>query len=81
MTAQPEALRLANEFDWWVARGLNLEPRLADAAEELRRLHESNTKLLAALKEFVEWIEQGDVDDSFLANAQAAIALAERATQ
>jgi uncharacterized coiled-coil protein SlyX len=36
---QPEALRLADEFDWWVARGLDLEPRLADASAELRRLH------------------------------------------
>jgi hypothetical protein len=36
-------------------------------------------ELLEALKEFVEWIEQGDYDISFLAKAQAAIAKAEGA--
>ena len=46
MTTQPEALRLADELEkCWADPGLQLK-----AAAELRRLHESNTELLAALK-------------------------------
>jgi len=43
----PEALRLADEFDWWLARGITIEPRLYDAATELRRLHAENARLAA----------------------------------
>jgi hypothetical protein len=54
MNTQPEALRLAAEFDWWVSRGLDLEPRLADAAAELRRLYEANQELLTLLLQYVD---------------------------
>jgi hypothetical protein len=43
---QPEALRLADELEMWT-KG---EP----AAAELRRLHELNQELLAALKEMLD---------------------------
>jgi hypothetical protein len=55
-------------FDMQTGRG-HKDARLIAAAPEL----------LEALKEFVEWIEQGDYDISFLAKAQAAIAKAEGA--
>ena len=87
MTTQPEALQLADEFDWWVARGLNLEPRLADAAAEVRRLHESNTELLAELKLVREtYLENADaramyfIFEAIKHKARAAIAKAERTT-
>ena len=57
---QPEALRLANELEdsLYSADGTSLSrycQGIADeAAAELRRLHESNTELLAALKGFLE---------------------------
>ena len=44
MTTQPEALALADILDRSVLQAH------ADAAAELRRLHESNTELLAELK-------------------------------
>ena len=47
MTTQPEALRLAH---WLERDGANCQQHL-DAAAELRRLHESNTDLLAAYQE------------------------------
>ena len=56
MTKQPEALRLADEFDWWVG-GLNLEPRLADAAEELRRLHLHELALQDWLDK-TDWVQE-----------------------
>ena len=47
MTTQPEALRLAEKLEQgYVAHTTVLYP----AAAELRRLHEVNTELLAALK-------------------------------
>ena len=45
---QPEALALADILDRRVLQAH------ADAAAELRRLHESNTELLAALKEILD---------------------------
>ena len=49
MTTQPEALRLAD------ALGKHLGGNTAmRCAAELRRLHESNTELLAALKEILD---------------------------
>ena len=47
MSAQPEALRLAAMIE----RDTYPLSQFFPAAAELRRLHESNTKLLAALKE------------------------------
>ena len=43
MTTQPKALRLADECDEHMVD-------FADVADELRRLHEANQELLAALK-------------------------------
>jgi hypothetical protein len=49
MTTQPEALRLAN------ALKKNLGGNTAaQASAELRRLHESNQELIAALKEMLD---------------------------
>jgi hypothetical protein len=51
MSAQPEALRLA---EVWEKAGLGLGNTAAEhAAAELRRLHEVNADLLKALKEVV----------------------------
>ena len=51
MTDQPEALRLANLLD---LGGDATRPNHWEAAAELRRLHEVNAELLAALKEIVD---------------------------
>jgi hypothetical protein len=48
MTTQPEALALADILDRSVLQAH------ADAAAELRRLHESNQELIAALKEMLD---------------------------
>lgn len=52
MTTQPEAFRLADELDLHAHYATNGEAFSATvaAAAELRRLHESNTELLAALR-------------------------------
>jgi hypothetical protein len=44
MTTQPEALRLADELDFWP------QSACSEAAAELRRLHVLNGELLEALK-------------------------------
>ena len=78
MTAQPEALALADILDQSVLQAY------ADAAAELRRLHESNTELLEFVKDFVNIIEKhGGIKGSektIAAIARAAIAKAERTT-
>ena len=48
MTTQPEALRLAQVAPY--LEGGERGQWIMSAADELRRLHESNTELLAALK-------------------------------
>ena len=50
MTTQPEALRLADQLDLY-ATGDTHQSAIEQAAAELRRLHESNTDLLAAYQE------------------------------
>jgi hypothetical protein len=50
MTTQPEALRLADWMEW---NDASMEVQ-NEAAAELRRLHESNQELLAALKEMLD---------------------------
>ena len=52
MTTQPEALRLAEELNIHAHHAMNGEAFAVAvvAVAELRRLHESNTELLAALK-------------------------------
>ena len=75
MTTQPEALRLADALDLY-ATGDAHQRDIEQAAAELRRLHESNTDLLAALKELDE---KPGFPSSWL-KARAAIAKAERTT-
>ena len=75
MTTQPEALRLADELEkCWADPGLQLR-----AAAELRRLHEVNQELLAALKECIHFVEY-DPKNVIGKQAKAAIAKAERTT-
>jgi hypothetical protein len=72
---QPEALRLADELSkpWyrWQAQ--------EEAAAELRRLHEVNTELLAALKALVEADAPDYIKSSIWKKALAAINKAEGA--
>ena len=81
MTTQPEALRLAD--------ALEKHSGIYQAAAELRRLHESNIELLAALKEIDSWLvcaciaTPEDMAQSFPTMQQvasAAINKAERTT-
>ena len=51
MTTQPETLRLADTLEKHL--GGNTATK---AADELRRLHEVNKELLAALKEIDSWL-------------------------
>ena len=77
MTTQPEALRLADEL----SKSHPNRYVLRAAAAELRRSHESNTELLAALKEVYttcDW--HGDDGQEAMIKARAAIAKAERTT-
>ena len=86
MTTQPEALRLADKLEQgYLAHTTVLYP----AADELRRLHESNQELLAALKEIDSWLvcaciaTPEDMAQSFPTMQQvasAAINKAERTT-
>ena len=74
MTTQPEALRLADALGKY-----RTPPEATQAAAELRRLHESNLELVAALKEILD----GE-DQSFRVlceQARAAIAKAEGETK
>ena len=81
---QPEALRLANELEdsLYSSDGTSLSlycQGIADeAADELRRLHESNQELLEALKEVYDWCYP--TDSPWAVKARAAIAKAERTT-
>ena len=70
MSAQPEALRLADELCKDGHECCDFQ-----AAAELRRLHEVNAELLAALKDIARQPE-GD-EDSAQTVARAAIAKAE----
>ena len=71
MTTQPEALRLADALGKY-----RTPPEATQAADELRRLHEANQELLAALKELDE---KPGFPSSWL-KARAAINKAERTT-
>ena len=56
MNEQPEALRLADELDGIPLADMT-EALADDAAAELRRLHEVNQELLAALRDMLAgWI-------------------------
>jgi hypothetical protein len=50
MTTQPETLRMADELDTTP----DIQSRVWFAAAELRRLHEVNQELVAALKEMLD---------------------------
>jgi hypothetical protein len=71
---QPEALRLADAL----LTGSHHRPVLDRSAAELRRLHEVNQELLAALKEVYttcDW--HGDDGQEAMMKARAAIAKGE----
>ena len=70
---QPEALRLADELD---AAPYSSQCTNA-AAAELRRLHEVNQELLAALKALVEADAPDYIKSSIWEQARAAIAKGE----
>ena len=72
MTTQPEALRLAH----WI-ESESKDPRVRDAADELRRLHESNQELLEALKALSDADETDYISIIIWEQARAAIAKAE----
>jgi hypothetical protein len=78
MTTQPEALALADILDRSVLQAH------ADAAAELRRLHEVNQELLTALKSIAECCDEDRAARDYLSRqteirgiARAAIAKAE----
>ena len=73
MTTQT-ALKLANALDKY-----RTPPEAAQAAAELRRLHEVNQELLAALKDIAStpWVENVDKPQRASKVAEAAIAKAE----
>ena len=71
MTTQPEALVLADILDQSVLQAY------ADAAAELRRLHEVNLELLAALKALIDAEAPDYIKSSIWNKARAAIAKTE----
>ena len=72
MTTQ-EALKLANALDKY-----RTPPEAAQAAAELRRLHEANQELLEVLKEILDG--EGKSFRNIWEQARAAIAKAEKTT-
>ena len=82
MTTQPEALRLAEELNIHAHHAMNGEAFAVAvvAVAELRRLHEVNTELLAALKALVKADEPDCIKSSIWQQAFVAINKAERTT-
>ena len=76
-TQQPEALRLTQVAPY--LEGGERGQWIMSAAAELRRLHEANTELLAALKAVVVKIHAGATLGA-MKDAQDAINKAERTT-
>ena len=74
MTQQPNALKLADELDLY-ATGDAHQRNIEQAADELRRLHESNTELVKALEEMLDG--EGKSFRELCEQARAAIAKAE----
>ena len=63
---QPEALRLADELEFfWGPYSGPEEPHELNAAAELRRLHSMNQELLEALQLFVKYEEAFDAGDDY----------------
>ena len=77
MTAQPEALRLAERLERYDADRSGYAKHCHAAAIELRRLHESNTELLTALKALIDAEAPDYIKSSIWNKARAAIAKAE----
>jgi hypothetical protein len=83
MTTQPEALRLAQHINdlfvsqWGMNSSMAKDSKIVLA--ELRRLHESNTELLVALKDLINCADPHRDWEEFKA-ARAAINKAERTT-
>ena len=75
---QPEALRLAQVAPY--LEGGERGQWIMSAADELRRLYESNTKLLAALKALVKADAPDCIKSSIWQQAFVAINKAERTT-
>jgi hypothetical protein len=69
---QPEALRLADRLDLY-AGGDKHQRDTEEAVAELRRLHEVNQELLAALKALVEADAPDYIKSSIWEQARAAI--------
>tara|TARA_R110000868_G_scaffold4036_1_gene24659 strand:- start:78 stop:305 length:228 start_codon:yes stop_codon:yes gene_type:complete len=74
MTTQPEALRLADEIQRRFPKSGK------EAADELRRLHESHQELLAALKALVKADAPDFIKSSIWQQAFVAINKAEKTT-
>jgi len=74
---QPEALRLAERLERYDATRSGYAKHCSLAAAELRRLHEVNQELLAALKELVEADAPDYIKSSIWEQARAAIAKGE----
>ena len=82
MTTQPEALKLAGNLE-----ALHGHKLSAKAAAEMRRLHESNQELLAALQSINECCDEDHASRDYASRqteirgiARAAINKAERTT-
>ena len=73
---QPEALRLADKMSSYSLRS-GYAWHCHKAAAELRRLHEANQELLAALKALVEADAPDYIKSSIWEQARAAIAKGE----
>ena len=78
-TQQPEALRLADKMSSYSLRS-GYAWHCHKAAAELRRLHESNQELLAALQAFVKTDAPDQIKSSIWKQAYTAINKAERTT-
>ena len=78
MTTQPEALRLAERLGRYDAERSGYAKHCHAAAAELRRLHESNTELVKALKEILDG--EGSSFRVLCEQARAAINKAEGGT-
>ena len=74
MKTQPNVLRLAHALNLY-ATGDAHQRNIEQAADELRRLHESNTELVKALEEMLDG--EGKSFRELCEQARAAIAKAE----
>ena len=79
-TQQPEALRLADGLDVLIKETGFADGNIAKTAAELRRLHESNLELVAALQAFVKTDAPDQIKSSIWKQAFVAINKAERTT-